>query len=229
MSVCPGVLRRQLEPQQLPELPAPLAFKRPKKPRLMERRDLCGRVRFLEEAQENGEKIFFAERPTSGRTPSWQVGAEGRAGRSARSLAYSAVCLGSSAAFLEQLREKHGGRLNVIWDNAPAHRGEAVRELLKRPGLNLRLVNLPGYSPDFNADEAIWGWAREEATGNLCLGSKGLVQERVGSFLAGLVSRKDEVKRRCRTVLQSRTAGLLRSTQPDSQHPANAHPTLALV
>ena len=36
-----------------------------------------------------------------------------------------------------------------IWDNAPAHRGEAVREYLRTPGLNLRLVNLPGYSPDF--------------------------------------------------------------------------------
>ena len=30
-------------------------------------------------------------------------------------------------------------------------------------------MNLPGYSPDFNADEAVWGWAREEVTGNLCL------------------------------------------------------------
>ena len=33
----------------------------------------------------------------------------------------------TSAAFLEQLRERHSGRLNVIWDNAPAHRSEAVR------------------------------------------------------------------------------------------------------
>ena len=31
------------------------------------------------------------------------------------------------------------------WDNAPAHRGEAVREYLRTPGLNLRLFNLPGY------------------------------------------------------------------------------------
>ena len=65
-------------------------------------------------------------------------------------------------------------------------------------------MNLPGYSPDFNADEAVWGWAREEVTGNLCLGSRAAVQERVGKFLAGLSSRKDEVRRRCRTVLQSR-------------------------
>ena len=108
----------------------------------------------------------------------------------------------TSVAFLRQLREKHNERLNVIWDNAPAHRGEAMREYLSKPGLNLRLVNLPGYSPDFNADEAIWGWAREEATGNLCLGSRSAVQERVGGFLAGLVYRLDEVRRRCRTTLQ---------------------------
>ena len=158
---------------------------------------------------------------------------------------YSAVCLetgevewmelegnsnsGTSVAFLEQLREKHSGPLQVIWDNAPAHRGEAVREYLRTPGLDLRLVNLPGYSPDFNADEAVWGWAREEATGNLCLGSRAAVQERVGNFLAGLASRRDEVRRRCRTVLQARAETLPRDSRPDSQHPANAHPTLALV
>ena len=70
---------------------------------------------------------------------------------------YSAVCLetgevewmelegnsnsGTSVAFLEQLGEKHLGPLQVIWDNAPAHRGEAVREYLRTPGLDLRLVN----------------------------------------------------------------------------------------
>ena len=158
---------------------------------------------------------------------------------------YSAVCLETgevewmelegnsnsetSAAFLEQLRERHGGRLNLIWDNAPAHRGEAVREYLRTPGLHLRLVNLPGYSPDFNAHEAVWGWVRKEATGNLCLGTKTLVQERVNGFLASLPSRKDEVKRRCRTVLQSRAEEYLRNSHPEHQHHPNAHPTLALL
>ena len=70
---------------------------------------------------------------------------------------YSAVCLEtgevewmelegnsngeSSVEFLEQLRRRHGGRLNLIWDNAPAHRGPAIRSYLETPGLNLRLVN----------------------------------------------------------------------------------------
>ena len=158
---------------------------------------------------------------------------------------YSAVCLetgevewmelegnsngGTSIAFLTQLREKHPGPMRVIRDNAPAHRGEAVREHLRTPELELRLVNLPGYSPDFNAGEAVWGWAREEATGNLYLGSRAAVQERIGKFLAGLASRKDEVRRRCRTVLQSRAEALLRDSRPYSRSPANAHPTLALV
>ena len=158
---------------------------------------------------------------------------------------YSAVCLesgevewmelegnsnsGTSAAFLELLRERHPGPLNVIWDNAPAPRGEALREYLRTPGLGLRLVNLSGCSPDFNGDEAIWGWAREEATENRCLGIREAVQERVGGFLAGLASRKDEVRRRCRTVLQSRAEALLRNSRPDSQISTNAPTTLALV
>ena len=61
----------------------------------------------------------------------------------------------TSAAFLGQLMERHVEPLNVIWDNAPAHRGEAVRAHLATPELRLRPVTLPSYSPDFNADEAI--------------------------------------------------------------------------
>ena len=193
------------------------------------------------QAQESGERIFFADeahfRADAELRGKWVLrgvpalvdSTSPRYGEKASY--YSAVCLetgevewmelegnsnsGTSAAFLGQLRERHSGRLNVIWDNAPAHRGEAVREYLRTPGLNLRLMNLPGYSPDFNADEAVWGWAREEATGNLCLGTKALVKERVGSFLDGLASRKDQVKRRCRTVLQSRAEGFLRESQPN--------------
>ena len=208
-----------------------------------------------EEAQLTGAKVFFADeahfRADAELRGKWVLRGEPALVDSTspkygeKASYYSAVCLetgevewmdlegnsnsGTSVAFLEQLRGRHSGRLNVIWDNAPAHRGEALREYLRTPELNLRLVNLPGYSPDFNADEAIWGWAREEATGNLCLGSKAAVQERVGDFLAGLANRQDEVRRCCRTVLQSRAEALLRNSQPDSCRPANAHPTLALV
>ena len=207
------------------------------------------------EAQLTGGKIFFADeahfRADAELRGKWVLKGEpalvdsSSPRRGEKASYYSAVCLetgevewmelegnsnsGTSAAFLMQLRERYSGPLKVIWDNAPAHRGEAVREYLRTLGLHLRLVNLPGYSPDFNADEAVWGWVREEATGNLCLGTKALVQERVNNFLGGLASRRDEVKRRCRTTLQSRADGLLRNSQPNSPRPLNAHPTLALV
>ena len=208
-----------------------------------------------EEARRTGAKIFFADeahfRADAELRGKWVLRGEPalvdstspRYGEKASY--YSAVCLetgevdwmelegnsnsGTSAAFLEQLRERHSGRLNVIWDNAPAHRGEAVRDYLRTPRLNLQLMNLPGYSPDFNADEAIWGWAREEATGNLCLGTKALVQEKVTNFLEGLAGRKEEVKRRCRTILQSKAEGLLRNPHSGPQYQPYAHPTLALV
>ena len=208
-----------------------------------------------EEAQLTGAKVFFADeahfRADAELRGKWVLRGEPALVDSSspkygeKASYYSAVCLetgevewmelegnsnsGTSVAFLEQLRGRHRGRLNVIWDNAPAHRGEALREYLRTPELDLRLVNLPGYSPDFNADEAIWGWARQEATGNLCLGTREAVQERVGGFLAGLDSRQEEVRRRCRTVLQSRADPLQRDSQPDLHPPANAHPTLALV
>ena len=170
----------------------------------------------MDEAGRTGARIFFADeahfRADAELRGKWVLKGEPALVDSSsprygeKASYYSAVCLesgelewmelegnsnaGTSVGFLKQLREKHSGPLRVIWDNAPAHRGEAMREYLRTPGLELRLVNLPGYSPDFNADEAIWGWAREEATGNLCLGSRPVVQEKVGKFLAGLSSRE---------------------------------------
>jgi len=132
---------------------------------------------------------------------------------------YSAVCLETgevaamsvlgntnaetSVAFLKQLREKHAEPLIVIWDNGPAHHGPEIREYLTTPELKLRLVALPGYSPDFNPDEAIWDWIREDVTANTCFGKAVKVREKVDAFFAGLAERTEEVKQRCRRDLQA--------------------------
>ena len=158
---------------------------------------------------------------------------------------YSAVCLETgevavmelegnsnattSAAFLRQLRAQHTEALTVIWDNSPAHRGDAIRAYLTTPDLKLRLVNLPSYSPDFNADEAVWGWARQEATANQCLGTRAAVREKVGGFFTDLTQRREEVKRRCRTVLQAKADQLIGNTQANPLRPANVVFTLASV
>ena len=158
---------------------------------------------------------------------------------------YSAVCLETgevekmepegnctaetSAAFLRQLRGNHSEPLIVIWDNGPAHRGEAIREFLTTPDLRLRLVPLPGYSPDFNADEVIWDWAREEVTANSCLGTKAKVQEKMETFFQHLTGRSEEVKQRCRTALQAQADALSMGGAGALMQQNHVDPTLALV
>jgi transposase len=158
---------------------------------------------------------------------------------------YSAVCVetgevatmevegtstaATAAAFLRHLRAAHPGPLIVIWDNGPDHGGAPLRAYLATPGLRLRLVRLPAYSPDFNADEAIWDWVRDEVTANTCLGSAAAVRAKVGAFLCGLADRTDEVKRRCRTALQAQAEALAPTPTAASPHPVHAGPGLALV
>ncbi len=208
-----------------------------------------------EEAQESGAKIFFVDeahfRADADLRGKWVLKGEPalvdstspRWGEKAGY--YSGVCLETgeveameiagnsnaetSTAFLHQLRENHPGPLVVIWDNGPAHRGEAIRRYLATPDLHLRLAALPAYSPDFNADEAVWDWAREEVTANECLGTKAKVQEKMYGFFGGLAHRKDEVRHRCRTLLQARADALMIRATPLMPSLANVVPTLALV
>jgi transposase len=135
----------------------------------------------------------------------------------------------TSVAFLQQLRAKHTGPLIVIWDNSPVHRGTEMRAYLATSDLNLRLVALPAYSPDFNADEAIWDWAREEATANTCFGTAAKVRERLDAFFAALVERTAEVRQRCRTLLQSKADALMVTINQLSMQPDHVDLTLVSV
>ena len=136
----------------------------------------------------------------------------------------------TSTAFLQQLREQHAEPLVIFWDNAPAHGGDPIRAYLSTPDLRLRLVRLPAYSPDFNADEAIWDWVRDEVTANTCFGTAAKVREHVDAFFAGLAHRTEAVKRRCRSLLQAKADALDAVTAATAIiRNAHADPTLALV
>jgi len=197
------------------------------------------------EAQGRGAKIFFVdeahfyadvdlhEKWVLKGTPALVASTSPRYGEKASY--YSAVCLetgevealpleGNSSAetsvtFLKHLRAHHTTPLVVIWDNAPAHGGEALRTYLATPDLRLRLHRLPAYSPDFNADEHIWAWVRAEITANTCFGTATTVRAHVDPFFAGLATRCTEVRQRCRTELQSRADAL----DAQSATPALSH------
>jgi transposase len=199
-------------------------------------------VALLAEARAAGAKIFFADeahfRADADLAGKWVLKGQPALVDSTcprwgeKASYYSAVCLetgevehmeltgtstsATSATFLRQLRASHPGPLIVIWDNGPAHGGDAVRDYLATPDLRLRLVRLPAYSPDFNPDEAIWAWAREEVTANTCLGTRAKVQEGMARFFAGLAGRTAEVQSRCRRTLQT----LAEAVSLESHHEA---------
>jgi transposase len=202
-------------------------------------------ARLLAEAQASGAKLFFVDeahfRADADLRRKWVLKGQpalvdSTSPRWGEKASYSsAVCLetgevavmelegnsnaATSAAFLQQLRATQLCPLIVIWDNGPAHGGDEIRAFLATPDVQLRVVRLPAYSPDFNADEQLWAWAREEVTANTCLGTKAKVQEKLAQFFAGLAARADEVKRRGRTELQAAVEAL------ESPAPATVHDT----
>lgn len=135
-------------------------------------------------------------------------------------------CVETSVAFLKQVRANHTGPLIIIRDNGPAHGGEAIREYLATPDLAVRL---PGHSPDYNADEQIRGWVREDVTAITCLGTKAAVQEQVGAFFTGPTKRTEEVKRRCRTKLQADVVALTAGLAEMLHEPTHVDSICALV
>src|SRR3954466_5189087 len=74
--------------------------------------------------------------------------------------------------------------LIVLWDGAPYHRAKAVREAAS--ALNIRLMPLPGYSPDLMPVEALWRWLREDVTYHHCHASADDLTRRVADFEARL-------------------------------------------
>ena len=85
---------------------------------------------------------------------------DGRLFLQVRRASYDAAAV---VAFLRVLLRKIRGRILLIWDGSPIHRGHEIKEFLKRGAAKrLHLEQLPGYAPDLNPDEGIWNY-REAA------------------------------------------------------------------
>lgn len=72
-------------------------------------------------------------------------------------------------AFLRQLLRQVRGKLLVIWDGAPIHRCQAVRDFLAAGAAQrLHLERLPAYAPELNPDEGIWDLLKRGELKNRC-------------------------------------------------------------
>jgi len=71
--------------------------------------------------------------------------------------------------FLEQLLWCIPEKLLVIWDGAPIHRGQPVKDFLASGAAGrIHLEQLPGYAPELNPAEGIWGYLKRVGLKNLC-------------------------------------------------------------
>jgi len=102
---------------------------------------------------------------------------------------------------LRRLRPQQPDRpLLVLWNGAAYHRAACVRAAAAR--LGIKLVPLPGYSPDFMPVAALWRWLREDVAYRSCHPTADDLARRVAAFEARVnrdphtVANRLRVKRR---------------------------------
>lgn len=72
-------------------------------------------------------------------------------------------------AFLRVLaRHVRGRQVILIWDQLPAHKSARVRDYLHAQRHWLRVEWLPGYAPDLNPAERLWGNIKGRELANRC-------------------------------------------------------------
>jgi transposase len=71
--------------------------------------------------------------------------------------------------FLRMLLRKIPGKLLILCDGAPIHRGQPIKAFLRRGAAKrLHLEPLPGYAPDLNPAEGIWNYLKRVELANRC-------------------------------------------------------------
>ena len=88
-------------------------------------------------------------------------------------------------AFLKDLRrEFHGKKCILIWDGLPAHKSNKMKAYLSSQKKWLYVEMLPGYAPDLNPVESLWGNVKAEELANLCADNLGQIAEAVEAGMA---------------------------------------------
>jgi transposase len=81
----------------------------------------------------------------------------------------SALHAADVVAFLEHLLREVPGRLVVIWDGAPIHRGHIIKDFLANGAAQrLHIERLPAYAPELNPDEGFWAQLKGVELRNVC-------------------------------------------------------------
>jgi len=75
----------------------------------------------------------------------------------------------SLISFLRDLkRHLRGQNATLVWDGLPAHKSRLMTEYLRRQRRWLRVERLPGYAPELNPLETVWGNVKGQEMANVC-------------------------------------------------------------
>lgn len=86
-----------------------------------------------------------------------------------------------SVRFLKHLLAQLEGKLLVIWDGSPIHRGKEVKAYLADGATKqIQLEPLPPYAPDLNPDEGVWNHLKRVELRNVCCLDLGHLQHQLG-------------------------------------------------
>ena len=71
--------------------------------------------------------------------------------------------------FITEVHRHEGHRfVLLIWDGLPAHRSRRMTEWLATQRDWLTVEQFPGYAPDLNPTEQVWGNVKSQELANLC-------------------------------------------------------------
>jgi len=71
-------------------------------------------------------------------------------------------------SFLREVLRHLRRRIILIWDRWSVHKGPGARQYLERQADRIQVEWLPGYAPDLNPDEHVWGHTKHGVLANFC-------------------------------------------------------------
>ena len=96
-----------------------------------------------------------------------------------------------AVAFLAQLRDRIRGPMTILWDQSKIHsQSRAVKAYLAQHP-EIVTEDFPGYAPDLNRDEGVWGWTEYHRLPNYAPEDTGELRSRLWDELSDLSQRPD--------------------------------------
>jgi transposase len=96
-----------------------------------------------------------------------------------------------TVAFLARLRSRLGDRLTILWDRSRIHQRSSVVKAYLAEHPEIVTEDFPGYAPDANPDEGVWGWTKYHRLPNFAPVDLNELRSRLVTELSSLSERRD--------------------------------------